>query len=481
MKRILTLLTLVLINLSLFANDGDVKKTTVDGIEWTYTVGSETDKICDLINATNTDTGEEVYYPVIDVNTTGSVTIPSSLDGYTVASIGDEAFRGCKFSAVTIPSSVTYISDRAFVDCSLLTSVTCEGSSFDISETAFEGLYNQITVYVPVDYGKRYLDRQGWSKFSKLLEKGVEERLPRIQEMVMYLMDQLYSTSRELEEKATESEMPDLYRDLQKLQTLLDYFRYKIATATTMGEVRELEAITAELHQRLYVLQENIRNFTPLTPLDTSTTDFSKMFTPETRIHGSVIGNILFVVGDGEGGYDDQKGCLEITKTTANDTMAELEFKSIYGDVFQGQFTGVVLRLPKGKGTLKVDAETTGYMILVVKIGHADPFGGVVERRNLMMYSFDLEEESNVYIYAGIRDASQAKGIRKANEESENVLRLYGVQVEKESTGIEEIPSVKESFDVFNLSGQKVRSQAKDLNGLPAGVYIVGGKKVVVK
>jgi len=36
-------------------------------------------------------------------------------------------------------------------------------------------------------------------------------------------------------------------------------------------------------------------------------------------------------------------------------------------------------------------------------------------------------------------------------------------------------------FDVYNLMGVKVRTQASSLSGLPQGVYIVNGKKVIVK
>jgi hypothetical protein len=35
--------------------------------------------------------------------------------------------------------------------------------------------------------------------------------------------------------------------------------------------------------------------------------------------------------------------------------------------------------------------------------------------------------------------------------------------------------------DVYSLSGQMVRKDATELDGLPRGVYIVGGQKIVVK
>lgn len=51
-----------------------------------------------------------------------------------------------------------------------------------------------------------------------------------------------------------------------------------------------------------------------------------------------------------------------------------------------------------------------------------------------------------------------------------------------DTTGISIIPtSDTKSQDVYDLNGRKVRSGSMSLEGLPRGIYIVGGKKVVVK
>jgi len=46
---------------------------------------------------------------------------------------------------------------------------------------------------------------------------------------------------------------------------------------------------------------------------------------------------------------------------------------------------------------------------------------------------------------------------------------------------VEETPAVVEPFDVYNLRGHRVLHQVTSLDGLPAGVYIVNGKKVMKK
>ena len=49
-------------------------------------------------------------------------------------------------------------------------------------------------------------------------------------------------------------------------------------------------------------------------------------------------------------------------------------------------------------------------------------------------------------------------------------------------TGIDDMDvdaTVVEPFDVYDLNGLKVRHQVTSLDGLPNGVYIVNGNKVV--
>lgn len=60
------------------------------------------------------------------------------------------------------------------------------------------------------------------------------------------------------------------------------------------------------------------------------------------------------------------------------------------------------------------------------------------------------------------------------------VLVYYGTKEEYES-GISDVEVVDTTFDVYNLNGMKVRSNATSLDGLANGIYIVDGKKYVVK
>ena len=101
---------------------------TVNGITWTYTVTNGVASVGSSLS------------PAIPMSTSGSITIPSTLGGYPVTSIGDFAFGYCETLAhVTISDGVTSIGDYAFIGCSCLTSVTIPNSVTNIGNYAFYG------------------------------------------------------------------------------------------------------------------------------------------------------------------------------------------------------------------------------------------------------------------------------------------------------------------------------------------------------
>ena len=69
---------------------------TVNGIEWTYTVSD---------GKASVDSGSSES-TAVPKSTKGAITIPATLGGYPVTSIGDHVFRGCsELTSVTIPDA----------------------------------------------------------------------------------------------------------------------------------------------------------------------------------------------------------------------------------------------------------------------------------------------------------------------------------------------------------------------------------------
>ena len=202
-------------------------------------------------------------------------------------------------------------------------------------------------------------------------------------------------------------------------------------------------------------------------PIETA--DFGSDIDGGTDLDGNVVGDILYNISSGDGSYNATEGCIVVTTPTDD---SAINGQDIFGEDFQNNFTGIVFKVPEGKGTVKVEAQTTGAMVLKVKIGSADPVTMELEGRLKVSFPYNVTEPTYVYIYGGA--ASAAPGLA-ANAAAAGELKLYGIEVVQGETGISPTLALPQGEGVYyDLSGRRVEHPTK-------GLYILNGKKVVIK
>jgi hypothetical protein len=113
-------------------------------ITWNYLLSGS-----DAIIGNDSDTNGNAT--TLGTSLNGNIIIPNTVGGYTVKRIGKRAFAQCAIQTVTIPDTVTEISDTVFASCSVLNTVTFGNNSqcTTLGSTAFYSTDRLVTIALP--------------------------------------------------------------------------------------------------------------------------------------------------------------------------------------------------------------------------------------------------------------------------------------------------------------------------------------------
>ena len=249
------------------------------------------------------------------------------------------------------------------------------------------------------------------------------------------------------------------------------------ATSTNEPGVYEINASGAEAQN--YDISYSKGKLTieavEITPItETEEISFREQITADADLENVVIDNIYYNVKSANGdGYNATEQALVLNSTTTSEQMTAIQNAEVGDAAVRENYSGVIFEIPAGQGTITVDVKTIGTHVLNVQIGNNTPTKVTKSERGTVDVSYDVSEPTYVYLYASTSGGNAAR-LNRAGTAGANSVLLYGYKVTIGGTGINAIRMEAENGKVFELNGRQVKTPGK-------GVYIINGRKVVVK
>lgn len=189
----------------------------------------------------------------------------------------------------------------------------------------------------------------------------------------------------------------------------------------------------------------------------------------DTDLNGKVIGNIYYNINSNNGGYSSAEGCI-VVNTPTNDS--NIDGMDIFGEEFKNNYSGIVFKVQTGSGSIKLKAETTGGMMLKVKIGNREPYSMMLSGQAEVSFPYNVTAPTYIYIYGGVMSPSP-NFVHRAS--TNDALKIYRLSWQGSGNGIEILRENEQCSDIiYNIAGQRLTTPKKGLN-------IIGGKKIIVR
>ncbi len=364
-----------------------------------------------------------------------------------MTSIGDNAFSNCSgLTSIDIPNSVTTIGRSAFFYCNGLTSASIGNSVTSIGDCAFFYCTGLKSIELPNSVTT--IGKEAFMACENLEHVILGNSVTSIGDNAFEVLKSL-----------TVGMVTPI-----EISRYLFYDRQYTTLYVPFGSKAAYEAADYWSDFKRIIELANT------TPIDTETTITVEVIGSEDLSDNEIDG-IYYNVGDDS--YDATDGSIVIGQTT---NMGQIINKKPGSEDMRDNFTGVVLDVAAGQGTIKVNAKTTGNAQLVVQIGNGTPMIATKTEQGDVVVSYDVEEDTYVYIYAII--GSSAARMNRAPSDAE--VRIYDIAVIPSTTGISSTKyGDTASGRSFTLDGKPLVKPKKGLNIIVMSDGTV--RKVIVK
>ena len=464
----------------------------------------------DIVKYALDNYGKLVVMGLNDNQYSGKVEIPSSVTGensgksYDVVRVNEHAFAGCHMSEIALPY-IESIGDEAFEFCSNLENVSIGRRCKEIGKGVFNGTNS---VKVNIDTENVYYDsRNGCNAIietstNRLIAGSSKTTIPEGVECLATLSFsalQIESISipksvKEIEELAINdfygclkniyvaaTEPPTVYQN-----SFIGYYQgYEIPLFDVTLYVPKgcIEKYRNHYIWGQFKIIEEIE--TGLSP-DPEPEPQGKTFVEDVDDSAKEV-TILFIVNEGSSSLTPTvaiandtgvSGQFEIPATVKHNGV-EYKVTEIVGGAFLTNTVLTDITIPASITSIGESAFAGCSNLKSITIYNPTPINlsavsarGFTRGDGSSVFVGVDKETCILYVPEGSVDAYKAALVWN---DFKNILPI------KTSTRIYGIESDGEVFDVYSPSGQKVKSKATSLDGLPNGIYIVNGKKVMKK
>ena len=477
---------------------------------------------------------EEVWIPASSNNWNESGAFQESRNLRTIhfadgiTKIGDSMFRGCDaLQTITIPDGVSDIGNGAFAECSGLSEIHLPTALEFIGPRMFAGcplrklqipagveniapqaFYKTALVQLTVDAANRTYEALGnavvtrkdhilvaacngttihesvkgiagfaFSDLNGIRSLTLPENLKQIDERAFYNLPNLTLITSYIKNPAgvlsVGAFMNDDFEGIKP--TALETATLYIPEGTMDAYLADAE--WTKFGDRIVEMTAankpaGVEDLAPVT--EDGAADFGKL--DGKNLGNAVVDNMYFTCDPANGDrYDNAEQALIL-----NTVVDELMLQNILGeegnmDILRNNFSGIVLEIPAGKGSVKIEAKVTGdrkVAVLISGMGSAMTFDPAAKTELTIPY--EVLKKAFVYIYGIYAPASASAPYRapskvlrapQAAEDANlmNNISIYGAKwiIDEVTTGVEEI----ENHDVARPNAAASRTQKLLRNG----------------
>lgn len=376
---------------------------------------------------------------------TGCTNLASVKLSNSIRQIDGQAFRECSsLTSIVIPKSVTSISYTSFERCDALTSIVVdkENTIYDSRENSNAIIItetNELVVGCSTTVIPNTVTTIGRSAFR--WQTGLTSiSIPNSVKIIAPAAFELTSLTSVTIPNSVDSIGPSAFYSCKALVKVISEIQkpFNINKNVFSSINKDAVLYVPEGTKALYEAAEGWKEFKTikemgLKPVDEGGVNYGDDgdITKDTDLNGLVVNNVYYSIGTDAGGYDEEEGCIIITKKTSDEQMELIKDLGITDEELNENFTGIIFKVPAGSGTVTVNAEAVGNMTLKVKVGNGQTVEMELSGKLKMKFPYNVNEESLVYIFAGTTEQNNARGVMKTDEKAS--LKIYGIEWESQS------------------------------------------------